>query len=123
MATVLIADDESTVVELVTAYLHKDGHYVRTAFDGTSCLRLARDVHPDLIIMDVMMPGGGGFGACNKLLESEDTRKIPVIMLTAQTKMKDTFMMQTNVVAYVEKPFDPDSLARLVNKTLQSRAK
>ena len=79
---VLVVDDDVKTVELVKLYLTRDGYRVLTAYDGVEALRLARERHPDLIILDLMLPGIDGLQVCHTLRDEAD---VPIIMLTAKT--------------------------------------
>ncbi len=128
MAKVMIIDDEKDVVTLVRFLMEKDGYEVSEACNGMDALeKLGIDppkagaVLPDVIILDIMMPVMDGYTLQARLQENEKARKIPVIVLTARGKMKDIFQHDSNMTAFVEKPFDPKSLRDLVKKTLNSK--
>ena len=82
--TVLVVDDEPVNVQLLQRKLQWDGLNVLAAGDGQTCLDIAKEKRPDLILLDVMMPGMDGFEVCLKLREDERTKSIPVIFVTAQ---------------------------------------
>ena len=128
MARILVVDDEKDVIELLKFLLEKDGFEIITALNGKEALEkiglLPSDtpaVRPDLMILDVMMPQMDGYTVQSKLMENEEAKTIPIVILTAKGQMKDLFGMATNVVAYIEKPFDPkmlrEKIKELVNKT------
>ena len=79
---VLVVDDDVKTVELVKLYLNRDGYRVFTAYDGNDGLKLAREIQPDLIVLDLMLPGIDGLEICRVLREESD---VPIIMLTAMT--------------------------------------
>ncbi|MFH1398165.1 MAG: response regulator [Candidatus Omnitrophota bacterium] len=79
---ILVVDDEKKIVDLLYNFLSKEGFKVFTATDNESCLRIARQETPDLIVLDVMMPGIGGGDIAGNLQEYEKTKNIPVIFLT-----------------------------------------
>ena len=110
MARIMVVDDESDVVELIKFMLEKDGHQVIPAYNGRECLERVETTKPQLIILDIMMPEMDGYTVNNHLQEKEDTKSIPVIILTAKGQMRDLFELGTNVVAFMEKPFDPRGL-------------
>ena len=83
---ILVVDDDAKTVELVKLYLNRDGYRVLTAYDGTEALRLARESHPDLIVLDLMLPGIDGLEICRTLRNESD---VPIIMLTAMTTDQD----------------------------------
>ena len=122
MSKVLVVDDEKDVVDLLTFILQKDGHTVVQAYNGQQALDKVEEDIPDLMILDVMMPEVDGYTVMTRLNESDATRKIPIIILTAKGQMRDLFSMASNVAAYIEKAFDPKTLREKVNEILSSRA-
>jgi two-component system alkaline phosphatase synthesis response regulator PhoP len=114
---VLVVDDDIKTVELVKLYLNRDGYRVITAYDGNEALRLARESHPDLIVLDLMLPGIGGLQVCNILRKESD---IPIIMLTAMTTEEDKLTgLSLGADDYVTKPFSPKELAARVRAVLR----
>ena len=100
---VLVVDDDPKTVELVKLYLNRDGYKVLTSYDGVEALRLAREGHPDLIVLDVMLPGIDGFEVCRILRGESD---VPIIMLTARTTDQDKLAgLGLGADDYVTKPF------------------
>ena len=81
---ILIIDDEPDIVETLTLMLQARNYDVVTAMDGTEGLAKVKTERPDLTLLDIMMPGMSGYDVCQKLKESNDTKKMPVIMLTAK---------------------------------------
>jgi len=122
MARVLVVDDERDVVELVKFLLERDGHKVIEAFNGREALEKAYAELPDLIILDIMMPEMDGYTVNARLTETESTRRIPVIILTAKGQMRDVFEMASNVAFYMEKPFDPKHLREKIQEVLSKAA-
>ena len=122
MARVLVVDDEKDVVELVKFLLERDGHQVLEAFIGREALEVAFAQHPELIILDIMMPEMDGYTVNARLTENESTRRIPVIILTAKGQMRDVFEMASNVAFYMEKPFDPKHLREKIQEVLNKAA-
>jgi two-component system, OmpR family, alkaline phosphatase synthesis response regulator PhoP len=114
MAQILVVDDEKDVIELLRFVLEKDGHKVFAAEDGSEGYAAAVAKVPDLIILDIMMPGMDGYTLATKLKSDQATRKIPIVILTAKGQMKEVFQAEENVRAYVEKPFDPKELRDLI---------
>src|ERR1041385_1781491 len=121
MARVLVVDDEKDVVELVKFLLERDGHQVIEAYNGREALERAYAEHPDLIILDIMMPEMDGYTVNARLTESEGPRRIPVIILTAKGQMRDVFEMASNVAFYMEKPFAPKHLRKKIQDVLRKR--
>ena len=115
--TVLVVDDDPKAVELVRLYLDRDGYRVLTAYDGTEALRLARETHPDLVILDLMLPGINGLEVCHALRNESD---VPVIMLTARTSEQDRiYGLDLGADDYVTKPFSRRELAARVRAVLR----
>lgn len=114
---VLVVDDDVKTVELVKLYLNRDGYRVLTAYDGLEALRLARESHPDLIVLDIMLPGLDGLEVCRTLRAESD---VPIIMLTARTTDQDRLTgLELGADDYVTKPFSPRELAARVRTVLR----
>jgi two-component system alkaline phosphatase synthesis response regulator PhoP len=114
---VLIVDDDVKTVDLVTLYLKRDGYRVLTAYDGIEALRLARESRPDLIVLDLMLPGIDGLEICRTLRNESD---IPIIMLTAKTTEDDRLVgLDLGADDYITKPFSPRELAARVRAVLR----
>jgi two-component system, OmpR family, alkaline phosphatase synthesis response regulator PhoP len=109
---ILVVDDDAKIVELVKLYLSRDGYTVLTAYDGKDALRLARETHPDLIVLDIMLPGMSGLEVC-RTLRAESS--VPIILLTAKTTEQDRIDgLDLGADDYVPKPFSPKELAARV---------
>lgn len=121
MAKILVCDDEKDVVELISFLLEKDGYNVVTAKNGREALDVVGKEIPDLILLDVMMPEMDGYTVQTRLQEDPKTKAIPIIILTAKGQMRDVFAMSSNVVAYMEKPFDPKSLRTKIQESLSKQ--
>ena len=116
---VLVIDDEAPIRLLCRVNLEAEGIEVLEAADGTSGLGLARDEHPDVVLLDVMMPGLDGWRVAEELLENEETSGIPIIFLTARAEFRDRARgLDIGGVDYVTKPFNPLELAPLVRSLL-----
>ena len=114
---ILVVDDDTTTVELVKLYLNRDGYRVLTAYDGLEALQTARQSHPDLIVLDLMLPGMNGLEVCRTLRSESD---IPIIMLTAMTTDDDRLRgLDIGADDYVTKPFSPRELAARVRAVLR----
>jgi CheY-like chemotaxis protein len=120
VAKILVVDDEKDVVELVSFLLEKDGYNVVTAANGREALEKVSEEHPDLILLDVMMPEMDGYTVQTKLQENPATKSIPIIILTAKGQLRDVFAMSSNVAAYLEKPFDPKMLRQKIQESIKS---
>ncbi len=120
MTTVLVVDDEEPIRLLCKVNLAAEGIKVLEAADGPSGLELAREHRPDVVLLDVMMPGLDGWRVAEHLLEDERTRGIPIIFLTARAEFRDRARgLDIGGVDYVTKPFNPLELAPLVRALLQ----
>ncbi|QSO54639.1 response regulator [Alicyclobacillus curvatus] len=120
MARVLIVDDESEMRNLLRIYLRTDGHSVEEANDGFEALDIIRVFHPDVIILDVMMPGMDGFETCSFIREQHP--EIPILMLTARTSVEDKVSgLSRGADDYLTKPFDGRELIARV-RALYRRA-
>jgi len=109
---ILVVDDDTKTVDLVRLYLERDGHSVITAYDGPSALTSFRQNQPNLVVLDVMLPGLNGVEVC-RILRSESD--VPIIMLTARTRDEDKLTgLDTGADDYVTKPFSPGELAARV---------
>lgn len=116
-ARILVVDDERRIVDIVRAYLERDGYKVLAAHDGRSALDLARREHPDLIILDLMLPEVSGWDVCRTLRRESD---VPIIMLTARDDASDRIVgLELGADDYVVKPFDPKELVSRVKAVLR----
>ena len=119
MTTVLVIDDEAPIRLLCRVNLEAEGMPVLEAGDGPSGLDAARSGSPDVILLDVMMPGLDGWGVAEALLEDERTADIPIIFLTARAEFRDRARgLDIGGVDYITKPFNPVELAPLVRGLL-----
>ena len=117
MKTILVVDDERNIVDLVRLYLEKDGFAVLTAGDGDQALALHARHDPDLVILDLMLPGIDGFEVCRELRRRGDT---PVLMLTARDDDIDAIVgLELGADDYVTKPFNPRALMARVKAILR----
>ncbi len=116
-AVILVVDDEKRIVDIVKAYLERDGYRVLAAYDGRSALDLARREHPDLIILDLMLPAVSGLDVCRSLRRES---AVPIIMLTARDETSDKIVgLELGADDYVSKPFDPKELVVRVKAVLR----
>jgi two-component system response regulator ResD len=114
---VLVADDDPHIVELVSMYLRRDGYAVETAGDGEETLRKVRDYHPDLLVLDIMMPGPDGLQICRALSRRRD---LPIVLLTARTSDIDKIAgLRMGADDYVTKPFNPEELLARIDAVLR----
>ncbi len=119
MSLIFIVDDDPDVRDLVEYKLVQNGHDVLCATNGQDALRLVPEVMPELLLLDVMMPGISGFDVLETLRADASTRELPIIMLTAKAQEADTdrgFTLGAN--DYVLKPFSPRELMSRVSAQL-----
>ncbi len=117
MTKILVVDDEPSITNLVSAYLKPEGFEVFTASDGNAGLKAARAFKPDLIILDVMLPGMDGIELLSRLRRESD---VYVIMLTARTEETDKIVgLSVGADDYVTKPFSPRELVARVKAALR----
>jgi DNA-binding response OmpR family regulator len=116
---VLVIDDEAPIRLLCRVNLEAEGIHVLEAADGRTGLEVAQDEQPDVVLLDVMMPGLDGWRVAEALLEDERTLGIPIIFLTARAEFRDRARgLDIGGVDYVTKPFNPLELAPLVRDLL-----
>lgn len=116
---VLIIDDEKDILELVSIILSESDISVYRAEDGLSGMEIAREEKPDLILLDIMMPEIDGWEVLKILKVDEETKDIPVAMLTCKTETRDKVLgIQEGAIDYITKPFAPDDLKTRINEIL-----
>jgi DNA-binding response OmpR family regulator len=117
VSRILVVDDDRTVSDVVARYLQRDGHEVTTVADGPGALEQAERAAPDLLILDLMLPGLSGLEVCRRL---RATGHLPVIMLTARSDEADRVAgLELGADDYVTKPFSPRELVLRVNAVLR----
>jgi DNA-binding response OmpR family regulator len=115
--TVLVVDDEARIVKLVRDYLERAGFQVLAAYDGETALHITRQDWPDLIVLDLMLPGVDGLDVCRRLRRVSG---VPIIMLTARVEEADRIVgLELGADDYVTKPFSPGELVARVRATLR----
>ena len=118
-STILVVDDHPENLKVLTTYLKNLGCGIRVAMNGEKALELAGDFRPDLILLDVMMPGINGFETCRRLKESERTKDIPVIFMTALAEMTDKLQgFDAGGVDYITKPLQHEEVVARVKAHL-----
>jgi two-component system alkaline phosphatase synthesis response regulator PhoP len=123
MGTILVVEDEPDIADLVKYHLEKAGLPARVVGDGKQALDLIVRDHPDLIILDLMLPGLDGLEVCRRLRGAPATRGIPVIILTAKTEEVDRIVgLEMGADDYVPKPFSPRELVARVKAVLRRTA-
>jgi len=120
---ILVIDDEPNTVRMVQARLEASGYEVMAACDGRQGLICAHNEKPDLIILDIMMPAGGGYAIFERLKTSPETRSIPVIFLTAKDRPEDVAKgYKLGAQYYLKKPYKPEVFLETVKKALEPSA-
>ena len=120
MGTILIVEDERDIADLVKYHLEKAGLPARVVADGKQALDLIARDHPDLVILDLMLPGMDGLEVCRRLRGSPATLAIPIIMLTARAEEIDRILgLEMGADDYVPKPFSPRELVARVKAVLR----
>ena len=119
---ILVVEDDPSASRLVGYTLEQEGYQVITASDGLEGVRKARDEHPDLIILDIMLPGLDGYEVCQQLRKEPETAKLPILMLSAKAREidKDTGL-KIGADDYLAKPADPSTIIAKVKTLLASR--
>ncbi len=116
---VLVVDDEVYIVHILDFSLRMEGYEVVTALDGEQALEKVKSERPDLIVLDIMMPKLDGYDTCKRLKASQDTRDIPVILLSAKGRNVDQRMgFEAGADDYITKPFSPRKLVEKINSIL-----
>jgi two-component system, OmpR family, alkaline phosphatase synthesis response regulator PhoP len=116
-AKILVVDDEPSIVNLITAYLKPEGYEVHTAGDGEAGLKAARAFQPDLIVLDIMLPGLDGLEVLSRLRRESD---VYIILLTARTEEMDKVVgLTVGADDYVSKPFSPRELVARIKAVLR----
>jgi twitching motility two-component system response regulator PilH len=119
MALIMIVDDSPTEVHVMKTALERHGFQTMSASDGSECLNLARELRPDLIFMDVVMPGVNGFQATRTLTRDPQTRSIPIVMITTKDQETDRIWgMRQGAVDYLIKPVGESELVAKANEVL-----
>lgn len=120
---ILVVDDEPDITALVAYHLAKGGYRVSTAANGPDALKAAREERPDIVILDVMLPGVSGYDVLAELRRREETRDVGVILLTARREEPDRIRgLSLGADDYLTKPFSPAELALRVNALLRRLA-
>jgi two-component system phosphate regulon response regulator PhoB len=118
--TILIVEDEEDILELIQYNLSREGFRVSGVRDGEKALHLIRRTNPDLVVLDLMLPGRDGLEVCRRLKEDDLTRAIPVIMVTAKGEESDVVLgLGMGADDYLPKPFSPRELVARVKAVLR----
>jgi DNA-binding response OmpR family regulator len=121
MARILLVEDEANLRELVSGRLEQWGHHVETAADGFAAVAKARAFHPELIVLDLMIPKMDGYTVC-RLLKSSGMAETPIIIFSARSAPDDVRRgADMGADAYVTKPFEPEVLRAKIDELLQPK--
>lgn len=124
MSKILVVDDDKSILELIKVNLEVQGHKVLTSNEAITGIALAQQEVPDLIILDLMMPGVDGFTACQRLRQNEITKNIPILMLTALSRTEDKVSgFNAGADDYLTKPFELPELYVRVRALLRRSGK
>jgi DNA-binding response OmpR family regulator len=116
---VLVVDDDPVIVRLLEVNFRLEGFHVRTASNGEEALEKAADERPDVVVLDVMMPGLDGWEVCARLREDPKMADVPVVFLSARAQDDDrSHGYALGIMEYVTKPFDPADLIEIVRRHL-----
>ncbi len=119
MAQILIVDDSPTEIHVLTTILEKLGHSIETAPNGEEGIVRAKELKPDLILMDVVMPGMNGFQATRQISKDDGTSHIPIIIVTTKDQETDrVWGLRQGAKDYLTKPVDEATLVEKVNTLL-----
>ena len=117
MSRILVVEDSPTVLYMLADMLRKHGYDVITAIDGDEALHIARQEHPQLILLDVILPKLNGYQVCRKIKAFPETAGIPVVMITSKAQNSDRqWAMEQGADGYIVKPFDADKLAAVIEQ-------
>ncbi|NJD92001.1 MAG: response regulator [Geobacter sp.] len=116
---ILIVEDEESLLKLESILLASKGYRVTAVSDGTAALKAVAGDRPDLVLLDIMMPGIDGFEVCKRIKSAPETASIPVVMLTAKKSTFDqTRGLEAGAAAYVTKPFKSQKIAEVIEGLL-----
>jgi CheY-like chemotaxis protein len=119
----MVVDDEEDVLFVVESMLREEGYDVVSCTSGEECLERIREENPDLVLMDIMMPGMDGWAATAKIKENPKTRHIPVAMLTVRASKEDKLRSfhKSKCDAYIVKPIDREELLKVSRWLLEGK--
>jgi CheY-like chemotaxis protein len=118
-AKILVVDDDASSLELIEAMLVPNGYEIITANDGSKAVAIIIEKKPDLILLDIMMPGLDGYSTLTKIKENKTISKIPVVMLTAMGfQLNKELALRFGAVGYITKPVDLAELLKTISRLL-----
>ena len=116
---VLVVDDEPHIVNLIKLSMNKDKYDVMTAYSAREAIDLAEKQQPDIVVVDLMMPGMNGYELCEELRKNDKTSGTPILILSAKSQMDDKLQaIDVGADDYMTKPFDPMELVRRIKLNL-----
>ncbi len=123
---ILIVDDDETIVELLGHMLQREGFNTDSAYEGVLALKKMQTFRPNLVVLDLMLPGYAGYELLKKFQEDTETRNIPIIVITAKSIDESTRQMiagENNVKEFAEKPLSPNALIQSIHKILNTKSR
>ena len=122
--TILIVDDEEDIIELIKYNLKNEGYAILTAMTGEAAIKIAKQSRPDLVVLDLMLPGIDGLEVTRHLKKNDDTMDIPIVMVTAKGEESDIVSgLELGANDYISKPFSPRELTARIRAILRRRRK
>ncbi|MFV0313625.1 MAG: response regulator, partial [Anaerotignum sp.] len=114
---ILVVDDDKHIAELISLYLEKEGYDTHEVYDGREAVKVANSINPDLIVLDLMLPGLDGYQVCTEIRK---TNNVPIIMLTAKGETFDKVLgLELGADDYMVKPFESKELVARVKAVLR----
>ena len=114
---ILVCDDDPVILRLLQVNLELEGYEVLLAHNGEKAVEMADEHHPDLVILDIMMPRMDGYQTCARMKSNDETKDIPIVFLSAKAQQSDIEKgRKFGVEDYLTKPFDPGDLIEVVNR-------
>ena len=105
MQKILLVEDDAATAGFIEKFLLRNGYEVFHVSEGSRVLEVAKEFRPDLVLLDLMLPDLDGPSVQKKLLEDEETKEIPIMVVTAHTQLEESFVDAANVVGFIAKPF------------------
>ena len=118
---ILIVDDDMEISSLVQYALESAGHQIQVCDNGREVMAALRSYKPDLLLLDVMLPGVDGYSLANQITENADTKNLPIVVLSALEPSRTMFQKFEQVSAFLTKPFNTDDLMEAVKKALEKK--
>jgi CheY-like chemotaxis protein len=119
MSKILVVEDTDAIAELIFMVLKARGYELARDPSGSQAFTMAKSFRPDLILLDVTLPGLDGYQIQSQLMEDEETRKIPIIVMTSKLEMEEVFQTASNVVGFLSKPFNIQALVERVRSAIK----